>query len=55
MKKPVVFGVSLLGLLCPALRAEKFDVAVCGGTAGGLSWTDFGKKEVIGGYAPAPL
>jgi hypothetical protein len=77
MKKLFLFGVSLLGLL----RAEKFDVAVYGGTAGGviaavsaareglkvallepgkhlgglvsggLSWTDFGKKEVIGGYA----
>src|SRR6266536_3441327 len=68
--------------LCAALpAAQKFDVAVYGGTAGGviaavsaareglkvallepgrhlggmvsggLSWTDFGKKEVIGGYA----
>src|SRR5690349_23658595 len=68
-------------LLCATLHAEKFDVVVYGGTAGGviasvtaareglsvalleptrhlggmvsggLSWTDFGKKEVIGGYA----
>jgi len=64
-----------------AAWAEKFDVVVYGGTAGGviaavsaareglkvallepgkhlggmvsggLSWTDFGRKEVIGGYA----
>jgi len=32
MKKLFLFGVSLLGLL----RAEKFDVAVYGGTAGGV-------------------
>src|SRR5947208_13871824 len=68
-------------LLCFTLHAEKFDVAVYGGTAGGviaavsaarhglkvalleptshlggmvsggLSWTDFGRKEIIGGYA----
>src|SRR5215470_12056650 len=73
----------VLLLLCCALlpAAQKFDVVVYGGTAGGviaavsaareglnvallepgrhlggmvsggLSWTDFGKKDVIGGYA----
>src|SRR5437899_9571042 len=72
----------LLPLFCALLpAAQKFDVVVYGGTAGGviaavsaarqglkvallepgkhlggmvsggLSWTDFGKKEVIGGYA----
>src|SRR5437870_2789194 len=72
----------LLPILCAALpAAQKFDVVVYGGTAGGviaavsaareglqtallepgrhlggmvsggLSWTDFGKKDVIGGYA----
>src|SRR6266850_8183287 len=81
MKNSILFVVSLLGFLCPVVRAEKFDVVVYGGTAGGviaavsaarqglmvallepgkhlggmvsggLSWTDFGKKEVIGGYA----
>ena len=81
MKTSVLFVVSLLGLPGPVLRAEKFDVVVYGGTAGGviaavsaareglkvallepgrhlggmvsggLSWTDFGRKEIIGGYA----
>src|SRR5438874_4653322 len=72
----------LIPLLCCLLpAAQKFDVVVYGGTAGGviaavsaareglqvaliepgrhlggmvsggLSWTDFGKKDVIGGYA----
>src|ERR1044071_757279 len=72
----------LLPILCTALAAaQKFDVVVYGGTAGGviaavsaareglqvallepgrhlggmvsggLSWTDFGKKDVIGGYS----
>ena len=76
--KPLI----LFSLLCGALpAAQKFDVVVYGGTAGGviaavsaareglqtalvepgrhlggmvsggLSWTDFGKKDVIGGYA----
>src|SRR5690349_16654815 len=74
--------LALLSLVCAALpAAQKFDVVVYGGTAGGviaavsaareglqvallepgrhlggmvsggLSWTDFGKKDVIGGYA----
>ena len=81
MKTPILFATSLLSLLSPVLQAEKFGVAVYGGTAGGviaavsaareglkvallepgknlgglvsggLSWTDSGKKEVIGGYA----
>src|SRR2546425_2241215 len=80
MKTSVLFVVSLLGLPGPVLRAEKFDVVVYGGTAGGviaavsaareglkvallepgrhlggmvsggLSWTDFGRKEIIGGF-----
>lgn len=71
----------LVLFLTPLLHAEKFDVVVYGGTAGGvvaavsaareglhvalieptrhlggmvsggLSWTDVGRKEVIGGYA----
>src|SRR5438270_1418501 len=72
----------LMPLFCALLpAAQKFDVVVYGGTAGGviaaisaareglkvallepgrhlggmvsggLSWTDFGKKDVIGGYA----
>src|SRR3981081_4289298 len=79
MKTPVLFV--MLALSTPGLRAEKFDVVVYGGTAGGvvaavsaareglkvallepgkhlggmvsggLGWTDFGRKEVIGGYA----
>ena len=81
MKYPTLCIASLVPLLGPALHAEKFDVVVYGGTAGGviaavsaareglkvgllepgnhlggmvsggLSWTDFGRKEVIGGYA----
>jgi len=81
MIKPTLCMAALLAILSPALRAEKFDVVVYGGTAGGviaavsaarqgltvallepsrhlggmvsggLSWTDYGRKEVIGGYA----
>src|ERR1700720_2529059 len=77
-----ILGIAILAvLICPAVWAEKFDVVVYGGTAGGviaavsaareglkvallepgkhlggmvsggLSWTDFGRKEIIGGYA----
>jgi hypothetical protein len=77
-----ILGITILAVLHSyAAWAEKFDVVVYGGTAGGviaavssareglkvallepgkhlggmvsggLSWTDFGRKEVIGGYA----
>ncbi len=81
MNHRIILLVSLMPLVGVPVAAEKFDVAVYGGTAGGviaavsaareglktaliepgkhlggmvsggLSWTDFGKKEVIGGYA----
>src|SRR6476646_1728510 len=81
MKHCIRLAVAAIGLYCSVAQAEKFDVVVYGGTAGGviaavsaareglkvallepgkhlggmvsggLSWTDFGKKDAIGGYA----